>query len=408
MDNPTRLLLEKTICELECIDLQLPTESITKSSDDDSRSATTHHPTSLAFASGLMAVTSILLAHSSPITVVMGDDLYHGTSTLFFDVFANHSNVRTIQVDMSQTSSIVDTISQVASDSTTRKPQNNDDDNKITTQHLKENIIIWMETPSNPKCQIVDIEAICKAVQHIQQQESIQPYVTCTTVVDGTMSSPVLTRSLNLGADISLHSATKYLGGHSDALLGILTTSPVTERGRALQPILRKVQVEAGGVASPWDSWLVLRGLRTLAVRVERQCRSALQLAEYLETKRIDEDRSSSLIHAVHYPGLTSHPQHGVASRQMEGGYGGVLSLELTDEVAAMAFAGALQTIHRATSLGGTETLIEHRASIEPPERTVSPPGLLRISVGLEDPDDLIRDMEKAFTITADICGEVA
>jgi cystathionine gamma-synthase len=110
------------------------------------------------------------------------------------------------------------------------------------------------------------------------------------------------------------------------------------------------------------------------------------------------------LIRAVHYPGLTTHPQHDVARRQMGGMYGGVLSVELKDEVSAMAFAGALQTIHRATSLGGTETLIEHRASVEPPERRVSPPGLLRISVGLEDPDDLIRDIDMALKITAEIC----
>jgi cystathionine gamma-synthase len=192
-----------------------------------------------------------------------------------------------------------------------------------------------------------------------------------------------------------MHSATKYLGGHSDALLGIATTSPVTERGKELAPILKSVQRDGGGVASPWDSWLILRGLRTLQVRVERQCQTAQTLAEFLD--------KHDLVSAVHYPGLATHPQHGVAKQQMNGGFGGVLSFELETQVMATAFAGALKTIQRATSLGGTETLIEHRASIEPPGRVTSPAGLLRVSVGLEDPEDLIHDMERALSIVRTI-----
>jgi cystathionine gamma-synthase len=126
-------------------------------------------------------------------------------------------------------------------------------------------------------------------------------------------------------------------------------------------------------------------------MRVERQCRSAMQLASYLQ--------DHPLVQAVHYPGLETHPQHAIAKLQMKGGYGGVLSVELESESAAMAFAGALRTIQRATSLGGTETLIEHRASIEPPNRTTSPAGLLRLSVGLEDPVDLISDVEQSLAI---------
>lgn len=204
-----------------------------------------------------------------------------------------------------------------------------------------------------------------------------------------------------MGADISFHSGTKYLAGHSDALLGAVTVSPVTIRGRELAPLLHTVQTLGGGVASPWDAWLTLRGLRTLQVRVERQCANAMKLAEYFNhganplTKR--------MITAVHYPGLTSHPQHDVATRQMDGGYGGVLSIELEDEVTAMAFAGALQTIQRATSLGGTETLIEHRSSIEPPTRTTSPKGLLRVSVGLEDINDLLQDCDIALATAAEV-----
>lgn len=158
---------------------------------------------------------------------------------------------------------------------------------------------------------------------------------------------------------------------------------------------MRGVQIATGGVASSFDSWLTLRGMRTLQVRVERQCATALTVAEYLN--------QHSLVTAVHYPGLSSHPQHEVAKRQMKMGFGGVLSFELADEVQATALAGALQTIQRATSLGGTETLIEHRASIEPPERRTSPPGLLRLSVGLEDPKDLIQDLENALFITREV-----
>ena len=194
-----------------------------------------------------------------------------------------------------------------------------------------------------------------------------------------------------------MHSGTKYLAGHSDALLGIATASPFTKRGKELAPVLRSVQISAGGVASPWDSWLTLRGLRTLDVRVERQCQSAQRVAEYLQ--------SQDLVTAVYYPGLVSHPHHEIAKRQMNG-FGGVFSVEFENEVLATAFAGALRTIQRATSLGGTETLIEHRASIEPVGRVTSPWGLLRVSVGLEDPADLIHDMERALEVTQQIVSE--
>ena len=194
-------------------------------------------------------------------------------------------------------------------------------------------------------------------------------------------------------------------GGHSDALLGVATTSPWTERGKQLSTILRTTQIATGGVASSMDSWLVLRGIRTLNLRAQQQSQTAQQIAEYLQQR---QQQSSSLIKDVHYPGLSTHPQHDIAKQQMKmvnndvtGSpiFGGVLSLEFHDDASAMAFAGALQTIQRATSLGGTETLIEHRASIEPPGRVTSPPGLLRISVGLEDVSDLIRDMDRAFSI---------
>lgn len=208
------------------------------------------------------------------------------------------------------------------------------------------------------------------------------------------------------GADLVMHSATKYLGGHSDALLGIVTASPFTPRGKELAPLLRQTQFQVGGVASPMDSWLVLRGLRTLHVRVERQGETALVLAKHLLSQT---HKDNPLVTAVHYPGLESHPRHDVAQRQMKNeNYGGVLSVELKSESLAMAFAGALQVIYRATSLGGTETLIEHRASIEPPGRVTSPPGLLRITVGLEDATDLIHDIDNALHIAQQVDRELA
>jgi len=288
---------------------------------------------------------------------------------------------------------------------------------RSSSSNERRNVIVWMETPSNPKCEVVDIRAVCEAIR--SSRDRWEDVLNVTTVVDGTMASPVLTRPLELGADVSFHSGTKYLGGHSDALLGTVTVSPETARGRELFPLLRSAQIDGGGVASPWDSWLTLRGMRTLHVRVERQCRTALTLAEHLRKKmeKAERDGRTATLKAVHYPGLPSHPQHDVATRQMVlpnestttttagggGGYGGVLSLELADAVEATAFAAALRIARRATSLGGTETLVEHRASVEPPGAVVSPPGLLRVSVGLEDPGDLVRDFEAAFDVVEEV-----
>lgn len=192
-----------------------------------------------------------------------------------------------------------------------------------------------------------------------------------------------------------MHSGTKYFGGHSDVLLGVTTTSPFTLMGKQLGESIRTIQTTLGSTASPFDCWLTLRGLRTLHIRVERQCQTAMKIATFLSQHK--------LVHKVHYPGLVAHPQHEIASRQMNGGYGGMLSFEMKNEAMAMAVAGAVSTIKRATSLGGTETLIEHRASIEPEDGRVSPDGLLRISVGLENPNDLIRDLG----IAMDIANEV-
>jgi len=365
VDNETRLLLERTVFGIECVGLF--------NNNEEQMGATMNKPSCFAFSSGMMAVTALILAHSGPMTVMIPDDVYHGVPTVLHNVFHRH-NVTIQQVNMTSTQEIKTIISKLDETS---------------------DVIVWMETPSNPKCQIYDIQRICNTIDSIKSQRSNN----ITTVVDATMVSPVITRPLELGADVSMHSGTKYLGGHSDALMGILTSSPKTERGQELAPLLSSVQTDTGGIASAFDSWLTLRGLRTLQVRVERQSQTAQTLAEYLS--------SHPLITAVHYPGLASHPHHTLAKRQMENGlFGGVLSLEVKDEIMATATAGALETIQRATSLGGTETLMEHRASIEPPERRVSPQGLLRLSVGLEDPNDLIRDLDRALGIAKQVVSE--
>lgn len=194
-----------------------------------------------------------------------------------------------------------------------------------------------------------------------------------------------------MGADVCVHSATKYIGGHSDVVLGIATSSLQKEHGRRLGEAIRAIQINIGAVASPFDCWLTLRGLRTLDLRLKRAAENALQLAVYLE--------SVPQVKIVHYPGLSSHPGHNIAKQQMNGYFGGMLSFELENEMMATAVAGAVKLIRRATSLGGTESLIEHRYSIEPEQRKVSPPGLLRMSVGIENIDDIKTDIRAAIDV---------
>ncbi len=203
-------------------------------------------------------------------------------------------------------------------------------------------------------------------------------------VVDNTWATPVLQRPLELGAHLSLHSTTKYLGGHSDVLGGAL----VTRETDAIWERVRGVQVTGGAVPSPFDCWLALRGVRTLPWRVRAQTDTAGRIAHALE--------EHSSVSVVHYPGLATHAGHALAARQMRGP-GAMLSFEVKGgRDAALAAIARLQVITRATSLGGTESLIEHRATVEPPE-SATPPSLLRLSVGLEHPDDLIADLRQAL-----------
>jgi cystathionine gamma-synthase len=239
--------------------------------------------------------------------------------------------------------------------------------------------LIWLETPANPLWNISDIAAAAR----------IAHAAGARLAVDSTVATPVLTRPLELGADLVVHSASKYLNGHSDVLAGAI----VTARVDGLWQRIRAWRRDGGAVIGPFEAWLLLRGMRTLFVRVHHACNSALAIAQHLQ--------KHPAVHQVLYPGLPEHPGHDVAMKQMRGGFGGMLSIRLKGgEAAAMQVAANVAVFKRATSLGGVESLIEHRASIEGPATPV-PVDLLRLSIGLESVDDLKADLDRALATVA-------
>jgi cystathionine gamma-synthase len=235
--------------------------------------------------------------------------------------------------------------------------------------------LVWIETPSNPLWTITDIGAVCALAHHAGA-------IVC---VDSTASTPILTRPLDCGGDLVVHSATKYLNGHSDVVAGVVATA----RKDAAWPRIRDIRQRHGASLGPFDAFLLLRGLRTLDLRVRAQCRTAALLAGRLQ--------AHPAVKAVLYPGLPGHPGHATAARQMSGGFGGMLSFRLGRRTEAIAVAASVRLWRRATSFGGVESLIEHRASIEG-EDSPCPDDLLRLSAGLEDPDDLCRDLLQALS----------
>jgi cystathionine gamma-synthase len=235
--------------------------------------------------------------------------------------------------------------------------------------------LIWIETPANPLWTITDI-ADTAAIAH--EAGSL-------LAVDSTVQTPVLTQPIALGADIVMHSGTKYLNGHSDVIAGAL----VFARKDATWERAQRLRAMLGTILGPFEAALLLRGMRTLHVRVRHQCAAAMAMAQHFARH--------PRVEAVLYPGLPAHPGHAVAARQMSGGFGGMLSIRVKGgEAAAIAVAAKVQIWKRATSLGGVESLIEHRASIEGAD-SPCPPDLLRLSVGLESPADLIGDLEQAI-----------
>jgi cystathionine gamma-synthase len=235
--------------------------------------------------------------------------------------------------------------------------------------------LVWIETPANPLWSVTDIAGAAEIAHGIG----------AALAVDSTAATPVLTRALALGADLVMHSATKYLNGHSDVIAGSLTTGREDE----FWVRLRTARSSGGAILGSFEAYLLLRGMRTLFPRVERACRSARQIAQALS--------QNPRVLDVLYPGLPGHPGHDVAARQMTGGFGGMLSIRVRGGAdAAIAVAARVEVWKRATSLGGVESLIEHRASVEGPDSPAAP-DLLRLSVGIEDPGDLIADLEAAL-----------
>jgi cystathionine gamma-synthase len=235
--------------------------------------------------------------------------------------------------------------------------------------------LLWLETPANPMWEITDLAAVCDLAHSAGVR----------VAADNTVATPVLTRPLEHGADLVVHSATKYLNGHSDVLAGAVLTArrdPFWER-------LRSWRRNAGAVPGPFEAWLLQRGMRTLFLRVHRASDSALAIAAHLA--------AHPEVAAVLYPGLPSHPGHQIAARQMTGGFGGMLSIRLAGGAErALAVLAAVRVFKRATSLGGVESLIEHRRTMEGPSSPV-PADLLRLSVGIEDPADLLADLDAAL-----------
>ena len=235
--------------------------------------------------------------------------------------------------------------------------------------------VIWIETPANPTWEITDIAAA----------SAIAREVGAIVAVDSTAATPVLTRPIELGAHIVMHSATKYLNGHADVIAGALATA----RDDELWKRIRYVRGAGGAVPGPFEAWLLLRGMRTLHLRVAAACANAMAIAQRFHGH-------PKLSHVL-YPGLPSHPGHAVAAKQMSGGYGGMMSLRLkAGEEAAKSFTAKLRVFKRATSLGSVESLAEHRASVEGPG-TLCPADLVRLSIGIEHVEDLTGDIEQAL-----------
>ena len=300
-----------------------------------------------AFASGTGATMSIFQALAPGDHVLAHVDAYYGTSRLLREIFLRWG-LQADFIDMS--------------------------DLRAVKRALRpETKLAWMETPSNPLLKIVDLAAVAEIVHDAA--------VPC--VCDNTWA-PVLQRPFDLGADLILHSTTKYFGGHCDVLGGIVVAKDDNEFFQRI----RTIQYEGGAVPSPFDCWLILRGMRTLPWRMRAHSENAMKVADFLAQHR--------KVGRVHYPGLQSHPGHEIAAKQMSM-FGGMLSFEAKDgRDAAMAVAAKTKIFIRATSLGGVESLIEHRASIEG-TGTTSPEGLLRLSIGLENADDLIEDLDQAL-----------
>lgn len=335
--NPTRFALERSLADIE-----------------GGRAA-------FAFASGLAAIAAVLELLPSGSHVVAGDDMYGGTYRLFERVRRDSAGHTFSYVDLSDPDALAAAITPA-----TR--------------------MVWVETPTNPMLKLADLTAIA-SLCHARG-------ILC--VCDNTFASPIIQRPLEHGFDIVVHSTTKYINGHSDVIGGVAVVG-ANDHQTGLAEKLGFIQNSVGAIQGPFDSFLVLRGIKTLALRVERSSGNALLLANWLEQQ--------PQVRKVHYPGLESHPQHALARNQMHGGFGGIVSIDLdTDIDGARRFLEACEVFTLAESLGGVESLIEHPALMThasiPPERRAElgiGDGLIRLSVGIEHIDDQREDLRRAL-----------
>jgi cystathionine gamma-synthase/cystathionine gamma-lyase len=329
--NPTRVALEKQLASLE------------------------NGAFASAFGSGMAATSAVMNLLSAGDHVVASDDLYGGTYRLFSRVLERYGLTFTY-VDASSAGA-------------------------VAAAMLPSTRMIWLESPTNPLLKLVDIRAVCD----IARAKRVP------VAVDNTFATPYFQQPLELGATVVVHSTTKYIGGHSDAVGGVAITND-----RDIHDTIKFHQNSVGGVPGPLDAWLVMRGAKTLALRMREHERNAVAVAKFLE--------KHPKVERVHYPGLISHPQHELAKRQMSG-FGGMLSFTLrVPEERAMAFAATLRYFSLAESLGGVESLICHPARMthgsipkEERERRGITDGLLRLSVGVEDAEDLLDDLRSAL-----------
>ena len=305
----------------------------------------------LLFPNGMAAIAAVFRALPGGATVLVQSQIYWGT-TKWLREFCARRSVTLIEADLSD-------IGQAQS---------------LCAQHQPD--LVFIETPSNPWLRTTDIALVAEAT-HVAGGR---------LVVDATAATPILTRALDFGADIVMHSATKGINGHSDVLAGVLATNaPAAPHWQAIA-IDRH---DAGAVIGSFEAWLLIRSIRTLPLRVERMSQNAQAVAEFLQ--------SHDAVAQVFYPGLPDFEGHSVAKRQMAGGFGSLLSFCVKGgAVEALRVAGRLNLFHRATSLGGVESLVEHRHTIEP--HTGIPESLLRLSIGIEDVQDLCADLEQALT----------
>ncbi|AXY77801.1 PLP-dependent transferase [Paraflavitalea soli] len=330
--NPTRAVLENLLAKLE------------------------GGETGLAFSSGLAAIDAIAKLLQAGDEIVAVDDIYGGAYRLFTQVYQQFG----ITIHFVDTS----------------------DPEKVFHAITPKTKLIWLETPTNPTLKISDIEAIAK----------IAKANNCLLCVDNTFASPALQKPLTLGADIVVHSATKYLGGHSDLIAGAVVT-----KEKALGDKIKFIQNACGAILAPFDSWLVIRGIETLHLRLRQHCATAQEVAEFLE--------KHPAVDKVYYPGLKTHPNHEVAKKQSKG-FGGIVSFSLKQDTleAAGAFATSTQLFKLAESLGGIKSLISHPATMThksiPAEKRKAAgvsDSLVRLSIGLEEAEDLIQDLQAAL-----------